>query len=104
MMCLLLNGSGSCETLRRDQSSRASIVFGSHHAPAFRILTVGTTRNAAVSWPAERRPASRQLLRDLGHSAAEEFRCPKIGERRGNIAAQIHVGLASHPERVAVAV
>src|SRR5260370_25165971 len=97
-------GSGWCGASKGDQFSGALIAFGCHHAPAFRILIVGAARNAAVSWPAEHRPARRQFLRDLGHSAAKEFRGPKIGRRRSDVATLVYVGLASHPQRVAVAV
>src|ERR1700754_3562509 len=99
-----LRSTSPCQFSCGGQSRGGLIVFRCHHAPAFRILIVGATGNAAVGRPAERRPASRQFLRDFGHSTAKELRRPKVGEWRGNLAALVHVGLTAHSERVAVTV
>src|SRR5882757_1725536 len=99
------------EVIRRNSRYQSSLLLRRarsagpcRHPPAFRVLIVRTTRNAAVSRSAERGPPDRQLLRDLGHSTAKKLCRPEIGGWRRNVATLVHVSLAGHSERVAVAV
>src|ERR1700746_30605 len=87
-----------------DPFGRNADTFRDSHAAPFGILIICAARYAAHRWPVEHGPSHRKLLCDFGDAAPKELRAADVRGWRSDVAALIHVRLAGHAERVAVAV